>query len=890
MKTKYFAVLLFLVQLSNAQNQTFISFGNGQTTLGSQWKYLDNGTNQGTAWRGTSFNDTSWATGSSELGYGETDQNTTLSFGADSNNKYITSYFRKSISIPNLSLFSGFVMNVKRDDGIVVYVNGNQVFINNLTASPTYTTLASLASDDGNSSITTILSPSVFVNGNNVIAVEIHQNTITSSDITFDMELIGTANPILTRGPYLQVGTKDAVTLRWRTNIPTDSKVTWGTTFGTYSNSLTDPLVTTEHKVRITSLSTDTKYFYTIGSSTYVLQSDSSNNFTTLPADNTSRKMRFIGLGDCGNNSSNQINVRNSVLNYIGSNTIDGLLLFGDNAYTTGTDLEYQTNFFDIYKDNFLKNIKLYPAPGNHDYGNSSANTGSRTMPYHLSFTVPQAGEIGGVPSGVVNYYSYDIGDVHFVSLDSYGKDDANTTKMYDMNGAQVTWLLDDLAVNTKKWTVVYFHHPPYTKTSHNSDTELDLVAIRERFIRVLEQNGVDMVLCGHSHGYERSFLLKEFYNTYVSPLSDADFNPSIHTATGNIQNATYDGTANSCAFTYNSGKFNHGTVYAVSGSAGQVGGSSTGYPHNCMFYSNNTNGGAFYFEVHENRLDAKFISYNSAAPTVPVVRDQFTIFKDVNKITNITVSQNQSLTLTASWNGVYNWITNGNATTKSISISNPNTGLFVYQVKDQFNCITDVFNITVIGATTSVSAKFFIEGYYDVATHAMRPVKANQGIGASATEVDTVTFELRNPTTYAIVASTTATLGTNGLATAIFNSSISGSYYLVIKHRNMIETWSANPITISTVTSNYDFSNQNSKAYGANMVQVEPGVWALYSGDINHDSNVDNGDYSIWEADANDFLAGYYPTDLNGDGNVDNADYSIWESNSNNFIFSIRP
>ena len=890
MKKTFFLVFFLIFQFVIAQDQTLISFGNGTTTLGSQWKYLDNGSNQGTSWRNSNFNDASWVLGASELGYGETGQNTTVSYGSNSNNKHITTYFRKTISISDLSLFTGIKMNIKRDDGIVVYVNGVQVYIDNITSNPTHTTLASLANDDGNSVLTTVLPTSFFLSGNNVIAVEIHQTSNTSSDITFDMELIATSNPILIRGPYLQVGTTDAVTIRWRTNIETDSKVSWGTTFGVYPNSLVDAVLTTEHSVRISPLTADTKYFYKIGSSTYTLQGDSSDNFITLPPANTSRKMRFIGLGDCGVGSSNQLNVRNSLINYIGSNDIDAMLLFGDNAYTVGSDSQYQNNFFDIYKDSFLKKYKLYPAPGNHDYGNSAANTGSRTMPYHLNFTVPQVGEIGGEPSGVSNYYSFNIGNIHFISLDSYGKDDANTTKMYDLNGAQATWLLNDLASNTQKWTVVYFHHPPYTKTSHNSDTEQDLVAIREKFIRVLEQNGVDLILCGHSHGYERSYLLKTFYNNFTSPLNDSDFNPTLHTGTGTTQNAIYNGSANSCAYSYNSGKYNHGTVYAVSGSAGQIGGESVGYPQDCMFYSNNTNGGAFYFEVEDNRLDAKFISYNSAAPTIPIIRDQFTIFKDVNKTNSITVFQNSPLTLTATWNGTYNWITNGNSSTKSISVSTANTGIFTYQVNDEYNCLTDIFNVTVLPMTTNVSTKLFIEGFYDTNLNAMRNVRANQGIGISNTDVDLITVELRNATTFALVATTTAMLQTNGMAIATFTPAINGSFYLAIKHRNTIQTWSANPILISQETPIYNFTDSVFKAYGNNMAEVVAGVWVFYSGDINQDEVIDGSDAPDLDFDVENSESGNKTTDLNGDGTVDNSDLPFLYNNSSNSIFSNHP
>lgn len=517
--------------------------------------------------------------------------------------------------------------------------------------------------------------------------------------------------PVLTRGPYLQVGTQTSIIIRWRTDIAENSRVRWGTVFGTYPNTVDSATSTTEHIVQISGLTADTKYWYTIGSSTQTLQATNTNYFLTLPLSNTTRKLRFLALGDCGTNSANQVNVKNTFINYIGSNDIDAMLLLGDNAYTTGTDAEFQSNFFNIYKDDLLKYYKLYPAPGNHDYGNSAANTGKTgstpalSMPYHLNFSVPSAGQNGGVASNVKNYYSYDIGNVHFISLDSYGKDDGNTTKMYDTSGTQATWLKADLAANTKKWTIAYFHHPPYTKTSHSSDYnggagELDLVAIREKFVRILERNGVDLILCGHSHGYERSYLLKNFYNTYASPLEDINFNAVTHTATGNTQNGKYDGTANACAFAYNSGKYNHGSVYVVSGSAGQVSNASqaAGYPQNCMYYSyvDVNNGGCLYFEIDSNRLDVKFVSYTTA-PT-PIIRDQFTIFKDVNKTQNINAVLNNPITLTASWKGNYYWPNNGGATTQSVTINNPTIGVFNYTVRDASgsSCIQDAFNISV--------------------------------------------------------------------------------------------------------------------------------------------------------------------------------------------------
>jgi len=221
-----------------------------------------------------------------------------------------------------------------------------------------------------------------------------------------------------------------------------------------------------------------------------------------------------------------------------------------------------------------------------------------------------------------------------------------------------------------------------------------------------------------------------------------------------------------------------------------------------------------------------------------------------------------------------------------SIAGSAPPTSCEVFS----FGQVED-YTVNIIAATTSITTKLYIEGFYNTLTNLMLPVRANQGIGVSATDVDNVTLELRNASSpYAIAATTTAMLQTNGLATGTFSPSVSGSFYLVVKHRNAIQTWSASPITVSAATPTYDFSNANTKAFGSNMSLVEPGVWAFYSGDINQDESVDPSDYSLWEFDANAFSFGNFATDLNGDGAVDPSDYSILEFNSNNFVFSIHP
>ena len=253
---------------------------------------------------------------------------------------------------------------------------------------------------------------------------------------------------------------------------------------------------------------------------------------------------------------------------------------------------------------------------------------------------------------------------------------------MYETLGAQAVWVKQDHAANTKPWVIAYWHHPPYTLGSHNSDTETELINIRQNFIRILERYGVDLILTGHSHDYERSYLLDGYYG------NESSFNIGTHAKSSS--SGKYDGSANSCPYLPATGA-NHGTVYVLSGSAGASGGTQSGYPHNAMPWSIN-DGGMTYIEIEGNRLDQKFIRMDGT------IWDKFSIMKDVNKTTDLNIASGTPTTLTASWpSGTYSWSTG--ETTRSITVSPSSTT--TYTVKDftTGTCVTDVFNITVGGA-----------------------------------------------------------------------------------------------------------------------------------------------------------------------------------------------
>ena len=181
---------------------TLASFGGGnqvdppQTfiTTGHAWKYLDNGSDQGTSWRQTGFDDSSWPEGPSELGYGSDGEGsgTTLSFGPSSSSKYATTYFRTTVTIPDPTRFLRFTLRLKYDDAAAVYLNGSEIVRTpNLPANAGHDQYASSTTSDEDAWSDYTIPVSSFRAGTNKIAVEVHQGSGTSSDMRMDMVLRG---------------------------------------------------------------------------------------------------------------------------------------------------------------------------------------------------------------------------------------------------------------------------------------------------------------------------------------------------------------------------------------------------------------------------------------------------------------------------------------------------------------------------------------------------------------------------------------------------------------------------------------------------------------------------------------------------------------------------
>jgi len=404
-------------------------------------------------------------------------------------------------------------------------------------------------------------------------------------------------DPVLQRCPYLMAGTPHSVVLRWRTDVATESVVRFGTTPESLTNTVTEAESTTEHEVEITGLQPNSTFFYSVGTSTLVLAGgDADHFFKTLPVAGTRQPIRIWVIGDSGQCAVDITGcidanaVKDRYLGFAGSHLADLWLLLGDNAYPSGTDAEYTNGFFNVYPE-VMRNTMLYPTLGNHEL--PSSNSATQTGPYYASFTMPTMGEAGDVASGTAAYYSFNYGNVHFVSIDS-----ATQGTNLAVGGPMYNWLALDLMANNSDFTIVYWHHPPYTKGSHDSDnpSEQSLFEMRERFNPLIESWGVDLQLTGHSHSYERSVLIDGHYGLSSECsagecfVDGGDGDPS---GDGAYQKATLGPAAH------------EGAIYAVVGSSSKDSGGLTQHPVMSSWLNYE---GSMVIDVNGSVLDAYFI------------------------------------------------------------------------------------------------------------------------------------------------------------------------------------------------------------------------------------------------------------------------------------------
>lgn len=412
--------------------------------------------------------------------------------------------------------------------------------------------------------------------------------------VFLSLALLATGCDKLPRGPYLQNPTEDSMVVKWRTDASVVGQVEYGTSANNLSDMTPALAATTNHEVTLTGLQPDTTYYYR------VLNDDSAtssiHSFTTPHAAGDDSPFRVWLIGDSGTADENAAAVRDAFYDFNGGPQTDLWLMLGDNAYTFGTDSEYQRAVFEMYPET-LATTPLYSTIGNHE----TMTTGG--VPYFDIFTLPRNGEAGGIPSGTEAYYSFDYGNVHFICLDSEKASRA-------INGAMYNWLETDLQANTQDWTVVFFHQPPYSKGSHDSDDLLEtkIRDMRQNFTPLFDQYGVDFVFSGHSHAYERSWPVAG----HTGRSSTFEESMKVQTGDGREDgDGAYEKMYSQIQ--------NSGVIYTVAGSSGKISGGTLDHP---VHYMSLKELGSVVLDFSGDRVDAKFITPNQG------VRDYYTVQK----------------------------------------------------------------------------------------------------------------------------------------------------------------------------------------------------------------------------------------------------------------------
>lgn len=452
---------------------------------GSSWKYLDDGSNQGTSWREVTYNDDSWASGNAQLGYGDGDENTVISYGPSSSNKYICYYFRKTFTVTDPNAATGIIISLLRDDGAVVYINGTEVARSNMpSGNITYTTLA--ASTTAGSAEDTFyeynVSSSILNTGNNLIAVEVHQRSPSSSDVSFDLGLEFGDYNVFKKLPYvLYPADNEKMMILWQLNDTETALFKYGTdtnyTEGSFNS--TEYGSDHQHKVLLSGLDTNQKYYYQVSVNATSVQEGSFNT----GFEDSAGAVTFFTYGDTRSHPDKHDEVANQIMIDLNQNNLKQTFVMntGDLVSDGDTEDAWQDEFFNQQYTNItalLANLPYMAAMGNHE---------GQGILFEKYFPYPMF-------QNNRYYYSFDYGPAHITAIDEETD--------FSQGSVQYNWIVNDLSSSNKAWKIVMMHKPGWSAGGHDNSSEVQTV-----LQPLFEQYHVSFVLTGHNHYYARAVV-----------------------------------------------------------------------------------------------------------------------------------------------------------------------------------------------------------------------------------------------------------------------------------------------------------------------------------------------------------------------------------------------
>ena len=295
--------------------------------------------------------------------------------------------------------------------------------------------------------------------------------------------------------PYLQSVTPSSAVVVFRADQACPAQVRFAPTAGGTEQVAASTQSQAQHEVKLEGLKPATEYRYTVEACGSPLETE--HTFRTAPSPGSTTDVHFAAIGDFGKGTAAQTSVADRML----AHDPDVIVTVGDNIYDDGTDAEFTSNFLRPMGALFAE-VPLYPAFGNHDYAADDLATSLK------NFVVPTNN-----PIGTERYYSVDWGNVHFVMLDSICLMGEASTSECDVD-QQLAWLDNDLRSTTSHWKVVMMHNVLFSSAKYGARPE-EVGPMREMLLPIFEANGVDLVLSGDDHVYERSHPMK---GTEVAP------------------------------------------------------------------------------------------------------------------------------------------------------------------------------------------------------------------------------------------------------------------------------------------------------------------------------------------------------------------------------------
>jgi acid phosphatase type 7 len=311
----------------------------------------------------------------------------------------------------------------------------------------------------------------------------------------------GTGSSItLVRGPYLQQVTDSGAIVVWSTRQAGPASVVYSTgtrapttvtaTSTLRASSATGIPTFYQHEAVLTGLAPSTTYQYDLRVGGEDATPGVVDRLQTAPATGGGT-VRFLAFGDSGNGSAAQ----GQVASRMDADPFDFAIHTGDVAYSSGTYAELQARFFPYYF-RWLRRSAIFPVLGNHDDITASGT------PYRQLFVLPRDGASPAFPNNAERFYSVDYGPVHLIALDTEAAFQTAARR-----AEQLAWLEADLqAAQAHPWRIAILHRSPFSAGGeHGSD-----LAVRQAFVPLFERYGVELVLSGHEHDYERTIQWKQ--------------------------------------------------------------------------------------------------------------------------------------------------------------------------------------------------------------------------------------------------------------------------------------------------------------------------------------------------------------------------------------------